>query len=318
MDLLDNVPFNATSMIYPHHYVKIKYIKYIMLKRVSMYHLWQVALIRIYFSIISRFFPSLAVISAHKLFHRPVKTKRKNANEKKVPSPQKFIITLDENTQLQAYRWGDPSHPTVLLVHGWSTTARSMSNFIDILLKNNYQVVSYDALRHGNTRGKLSDLAGWADSVQAVIQHIGPVECIVAHSFGGLAVTVASKLGLDTQKLVLVAPIHNIIWVTDHFAQRLGIPLAIVRKMRDYTWKHNEQNFLKYGTDWEDIVRSKLHIPTLIFHDNQDREIGIEHSKLLCKIRPWATLKPTDGLGHRKILDDEKVAEALLRFIKAA
>lgn len=281
-----------------------------------MHHPWQVILIRIYFFMVSRFFPSLAVASAHKLFHRPVNTKRKNAKEKKVPAPQSFIINLDGDIQLQAYRWGDTAHPTILLVHGWSTTARSMSNFLDILLKNNYQVVSYDALRHGSTRGKLSDLAGWADSVQSVMQHIGPVECIVAHSFGGLAVTVASKLGLDTQKLVLVAPIHNITWVADHFAEHLGIPLDIVRKMRDYTWKNNEKNFLKYGTDWNDIVRSKLHVPTLIIHDNQDREIGIEHSKLLCKTWPWATLRPTDGLGHRKILDDDKVAEALLTFIQ--
>lgn len=281
-----------------------------------MHHPWQVTLIRIYFFIVSRLFPSLAVASAHKLFHRPVNTKRKNTKEKKVPASQKFIITLDGGIQLQAYRWGDTAHPTVLLVHGWSTTTRSMSNFLDILLKNNYQVVSYDALRHGNTRGKLSDLAGWADSVQAVMKHIGPVECIVAHSFGGLAVTVASKLGLDTKKLVFVAPIHNITWVADHFAKHLGIPLDIVKKMRDYTWKNNEQNFLKYGTDWYDIVKSDLHVPTLIFHDNQDREIGIEHSKLLCKTWPWATLKPTDGLGHRSILDDEDVAGELLTFIK--
>ncbi len=281
-----------------------------------MHHPWQVTLIRIYFSIVSRFFPSLAVVSAHKLFHRPVNSKRKYSNERKVQDPVKFIITLDESTQLQAYRWGKNTEPIVLFVHGWSTTARSMSYFLEILLKNNYQVISYDALRHGDSKGNLSDLAGWANSVQTVMKSLGPVECIVAHSFGGLAVTVASKLGLETKKLILVAPINNIIWVADNFAKHLGISLNIVKKMRDYTWKNNEQNFLKYGKDWEDIVRSDFHVPTLIFHDKQDREIGIEHSKLLCKTWPWATLKPTDGLGHRSILDDEEVAEELLMFIK--
>jgi pimeloyl-ACP methyl ester carboxylesterase len=281
-----------------------------------MYHSLLVVLIRIYFAVVGRLFPSLAVTSAHKLFHRPVNSKRKYTNEKKVQDPEKFIITLDESTQLQAYRWGKKTAPIVLLVHGWSTTARSMSNFLDILLQNNYQVISYDALRHGESKGSLSDLAGWANSVQTVMKNIGPVECIVAHSFGGVAVTVASKLGLETKKLVLVAPIHNIIWVADNFAKHLGISLNIVKKMRDYTWNHNEQNFLKYGKDWEDIVRSEFHVPTLIFHDKQDREIGIEHSKLLCKTWPWATLKSTDCLGHRRILDDEKVAEELLMFIK--
>lgn len=281
-----------------------------------MHHPLLVALIRIYFAVVSRLFPSLAVASAHKLFHRPVNSKRKYNNEKKVQDPEKFIIPLDESTQLQAYRWGKNTEPIVLLVHGWSTTARSMSHFLEILLKNNYQVISYDALRHGDSKGSLSDLAGWANSVQTVMKSIGPVECIVAHSFGGLSVTVASKLGLETKKLILVAPINNIIWVADNFAKHLGISLNIVKRMREYTWKNNEQNFLKYGKDWEDIVRSDFHVPTLIFHDKQDREIGIEHSKLLCKTWPWATLRPTDGLGHRSILDDKEVAEELLMFIK--
>lgn len=281
-----------------------------------MHHPLLVALIRIYFAVVSRLFPSLAVVSAHKLFHRPVNSKRKYNNEKKVQDPEKFIISLDESTQLQAYRWGKNTEPIVLLVHGWSTTARSMSHFLEILLKNNYQVISYDALRHGDSKGSLSDLAGWANSVQTVMKSIGPVECIVAHSFGGLSVTVASKLGLETKKLILVAPINNIIWVADNFAKHLGISLNIVKRMREYTWKNNEQNFLKYGKDWEDIVRSDFHVPTLIFHDKQDREIGIEHSKLLCKTWPWATLRPTDGLGHRSILDDKEVAEELLMFIK--
>jgi pimeloyl-ACP methyl ester carboxylesterase len=281
-----------------------------------MHHPLLVALIRIYFAVVGRLFPSLAVASAHKLFHRPVNSKRKYNNEKKVQDPEKFIIPLDESTQLQAYRWGKDTEPIVLLVHGWSTTARSMNHFLEILLKNNYQVISYDALRHGDSKGSLSDLAGWANSVQTVMKSIGPVECIVAHSFGGLSVTVASKLGLETKKLILVAPINNIIWVADNFAKHLGISLNIVKKMRDYTWKNNEQNFLKYGKDWEDIVRSDFHVPTLIFHDKQDREIGIEHSKLLCKTWPWATLRLTDGLGHRSILDDKEVAEELLMFIK--
>ena len=124
-----------------------------------------------------------------------------------------------------------------------------MSHFTDILLKHNYQIVSYDALRHGETKGKLSDLSNWADSVQAVIRQIGPVACIIAHSFGGAAVTVASKLGLETKKLVFVAPIYDVISVSDNFAKQLHIPAEIVEEMRDYTWKSDEENFQKYGKD---------------------------------------------------------------------
>ncbi|RLA69388.1 MAG: hypothetical protein DRG09_05865 [Epsilonproteobacteria bacterium] len=275
----------------------------------------QLKLIRFYFSIVSRISPSFAVRSSHKLFHTPVNSKRKNKKEIQLSPAHKFDIPLYDDMTLQGYRWGDSRHAKVLLVHGWSTTSRSMSHFIDILLKNNYQVISYDALRHGNSKGEFSDLAGWADSVQAAMKQIGPVECIVAHSFGGAAVTVASKLGLGTKKLVFIAPIHDISAVADNFAKHLHIPLNIVESMRTYTWSENEKNFHKYGNNWRDIVISDFHVPTLLIHDSDDREIGLEHSKQICKMWPWATLVTTQGLGHRKILDDIKVAKEMLKFI---
>lgn len=281
-----------------------------------MHHPLQLKLIRFYFAMVSHWFPSLAVYSAHRLFHYPINSKRKNRNEITLPKAKKFDIPLYEDVTLQGYRWGNESHPIVLLVHGWSTTARSMTHFADILLKHNYQVISYDALRHGHSKGKFSDLSSWADSIQAVMKHIGSVECIVAHSFGGLSVTVASKLGLDTKKLVLVAPIHDIISVADNFAKHLNIPLEIAQKMRTYTWNHNKTNFNKYGTNWQDISISNFHVPTLLFHDNQDREIGIEHSEQICKMWPWARLVTTEGLGHRIILDDDAVAQKMLEFIQ--
>ena len=282
-----------------------------------MHHPLQLKLIRIYFSVVSRYFSSLAVVSAHRLFHYPINSKRKNRNEITLPPPHKFDIPLYDNITLQGYQWGESSHPKVLLVHGWSTTSRSMTHFTDILLKHNYQVISYDALRHGESKGSFSDLANWADSVQAVIKHIGHVECIIAHSFGGAAVTVASKLGLDSKKLVLVAPIHDISSVADNFAKHLHIPMKIVKEMRSYTWKQNEKHFSKYGTNWIDIVISDFHVPTLLFHDKQDKEIGIEHSKQICEMWPWTRLIATEGLGHRSILDDEEVGKEILIFIEA-
>jgi hypothetical protein len=40
------------------------------------------------------------------------------------------------------------------------------------------------------------------------------------------------------------------------------------------------------------------------------------HSKLLCQKWTWAELRPTEGLGHRKILDDDAVVEGVVAFIQ--
>ena len=275
----------------------------------------QLTLIRIYFAIVSRLFPSLAVISAHKLFHYPIKTKKNNPNEKPLPKAKKFTISLYKDVTLQCYRWGNENHPIVFLVHGWSTTSKSLSHFIDTLLTHNYQVISYDAIRHGNSKGKLSDLANWADSVQTILGYVGEVECIIAHSFGCAAVTVASKLGLSTKKLVFIAPIHNVNTILKRFGEQLYIPTHILERMKQYTWEYNQQRFEAYGKDLEDIFHSKFHVPTLIFHDLEDKEVNIENAEALCQKWPWAILKKTQGLGHRRILYDETVVKQSLAFI---
>lgn len=280
-----------------------------------MHSHWQLIIIRIYFSLISLLSPSLAVYSAHKLFHYPFNTKRKNRNEIALPEAEKFNITLYDDWILQGYRWGNIEDPQVLLVHGWSTTARSMSHFTDSLLKQGYAVVSYDAPRHGQSQKKFADLATWVDAVHASLRETGAVECIVAHSFGAAAVTVASKLGLQTNKLVFVAPIHDISAVADKFALHFGIRTELIRDMRNYTWQENKEHFSKYGKTWQDIVQSHFHVPTLLFHDKKDNEIGIEHSKQILQMWPWAKLIPTEGLGHRTILDDEKVVKCLVSFL---
>ena len=86
--------------------------------------------------------------------------------------------------------------------------------------------------------------------------------------------------------------------------------------MWHYTWEQNEVQFSKYGTNWHDIVISDFHVPTLLIHDTDDREIGIEHSKQICEMWSWAKLVTTNGLGHRKILNNDGVAKEMLHFIQ--
>lgn len=281
-----------------------------------MHNRLQLLFIRFYFAIVSHLFPSFAAKSAYRLFHYPINSTRKNRHEKTLPKSKHFSIPLYDKVTLQGYQWGCENDPIVLLVHGWSTTSRSMSHFTESLLKNHYQVITYDALRHGKTKAKLSDLANWADSVHAVLKHIGNVECVIAHSFGCAAVTVASTLSLATKKIVFIAPIHNVTSVSDNFAKHLNIPTHVVEQMRTYTWDQNRKGFEQYGKDLEDIFNSDFHVPTLLFHDTKDKEIGIEHSHALSQKWTWATLIQTQDLGHRTILDNKMVVKKTLAFIK--
>jgi len=281
-----------------------------------MNHPFVLKLIRIYFYFTSALFPSLAVKSAHHLFHTPMQGKQRDAEERLAKKAEKWHIKVDSDIILQAYRWGKKEDPLVVIIHGWSSNAMGMSPYITMLLKNNFQVLSYDAINHGKSKGKISDLAHWAKCVSTVLQSVDQVECVIAHSLGAGAVTMASNIGLNTKKLVLIAPMNDAKSITDKFGNHFGIPLDVMQKMRDYNWKINEEQLNLYGKDWKDVFVSTFHVPTLIIHDKNDEEVSIEDSKTLIKTWTWATLIETEGLGHRKILYSRKVMSHVLDFLK--
>lgn len=53
-----------------------------------MHHPLLLKFIRIYFFIVSYISPTLASKSAHRLFHFPINSKRKNYNEKFIEAPE--------------------------------------------------------------------------------------------------------------------------------------------------------------------------------------------------------------------------------------
>jgi pimeloyl-ACP methyl ester carboxylesterase len=55
--------------------------------------------------------------------------------------------------------------------------------------------------------------------------------------------------------------------------------------------------------------------PALLLHDPADKEVPFAEAKLLAAAWPSATLRPTAGVGHRRILQDEQVVNSALQMI---
>ena len=120
----------------------------------------------------------------------------------------------------------------------------------------------------------------------------------------------------DEMPTSMISPMSDAVAVTNKFGEYFSIPLDIIEKMRDYTWKYNEEKLLKYGQNWQEIFRSSFQVPTLIIHDEEDKEISISDSECLVKTWNWAELVKTKGLGHRRILYDKMVLQKVVGFIK--
>lgn len=270
--------------------------------------------IKLFFTVSSRIAPFLAVRVAEKLFTTPLHSKRRDIEHEMLESTERFLIPMGNNRKLTGYRWGNKTDPVILLVHGWTATATCFVNFIDPLLERGYQVISYDAIAHGETSGVSVSLTEWADTVIAVMKNIGKVHCIIGHSLGAGAIVIASTLKLETDKIVLISPVTDISTVTDQFAKTLSIPKRIMEKMHQYAWKKYYTSASKFGSNWDEVFDSEFKVPTLIIHDTNDKEIDISNSEKLAKQWSWAEFMKTKRLGHRRILLNPDVITTTLNF----
>ncbi len=273
---------------------------------------------RLYFRVFSYLSPSLAIHFAARLFTTPFRKRPLSDMEKEVLSKAtRLYIPYHNASKLVAYRWGKPSAPIVLFVHGWTGTASSFVMFIEPLVSRGFQVIAYDGPAHGASPGKTANLIEWSDGVMAVIQELNQVHCIVGHSLGAAAILVASSVGLNTNKIVMIAPFNDIISITDNFATHLSIPRKTISGMRDYIAVKYQQQLARYGNDWNDIFHSEYKVPTLILHDKDDREIPWNNAKAIADQWPWATFITTQGLGHRRILINVEVVNQVTEFLSA-
>jgi pimeloyl-ACP methyl ester carboxylesterase len=75
----------------------------------------------------------------------------------------------------------------------------------------------------------------------------------------------------------------------------------------------------RYGVLWEDLEFSRLaprlHAPALVIHDRTDRVVPWRQGVRVARLWSGARLLATDGLGHGRILEDEKVSAAAADFI---
>lgn len=101
------------------------------------------------------------------------------------------ILTRPDDVNLGIYRYGDPSHPTVVLVHGFPDDHRVWDGVVARLAEDHH-VVTYD-VRGAGTSSKPRRIADYrldalAADLQAVIDHVddGGGVHLVGHDWGSV------------------------------------------------------------------------------------------------------------------------------------
>jgi pimeloyl-ACP methyl ester carboxylesterase len=93
------------------------------------------------------------------------------------------------------------------------------------------------------------------------------------------------------------------------FRAGVGVSQVVMDRML-----HEAEEWLQVSFDGIGPVSlaPRMTVPLLVFHDPDDREVPFDEGAELARHWPGAELRPAGGLGHLRILRDERcVAEAV-------
>ena len=226
---------------------------------------------------------------------------------------ERFSIPF-QDSHLAAYAWGQG--PTVLLVHGWSGRGSQLGAFVEPLVAAGHRVVAFDLPAHGRTPGRRTNALVATEAVLRVGEELGPLHGVIAHSFGALCTTLALRDGLDAGRVAYVAPASGANQAVRGFARQFGLSWSA-------EWGLRGEMERRFGPEiWPRfsarVCAPRLNVPALIVHDLDDAEVPYREGQLLAHSWPGARLVTTAGLGHRRILRDERVIGEILELFRTA
>jgi pimeloyl-ACP methyl ester carboxylesterase len=256
--------------------------------------------------------PGLAVTFAIRLFTTPIKFKTPKREQKMAAESTHTRLDVTAiNKTIHIYRLGS-SPKKVLLVHGWSGRGTQLSAIAYSLAERGFEAIGFDAPAHGKSTGKTSDMTEFIAAILQLEQQFGPFEYIIGHSLGAMATLNSIKRGLGVKKAVVIGSGDVIEDIMLGFTGRLGMKIATGRLMINRFEQKFGQTINNYSAY---IAAQDVHIPVLIFHDDNDRDVHISAAHHIYSHLPQAELVVTHGLGHRKILGNKEVIGKINDFL---
>jgi pimeloyl-ACP methyl ester carboxylesterase len=262
--------------------------------------------------------PAVGTRLALRLFFTPLPLKT-TARRRPVPAPWRAERFPLEGGSAVLWRRPDLEGEAtagdrllVLLVHGWGGDAMQMRTLGDAIAQAGFAPLLLDFPGHGRSDGWRSTLPQFVRTLFAVQARVGPLHAVVAHSLGALAVAHAAAKGLAVERLVLMSPSPPPAKVISWFAHGFGVGEVLARRMKQTIEGIEGMPLEQFEPAW---LGARLSQPTLVVHDAADRAAPLAAGKGLAKALPNARLMVTDGLGHRRALNDVQVIEAVARHL---
>ena len=251
---------------------------------------------------------------AFRLFCTPLH--RYNGKEADIFKKAEKLEFESGDVTIRGYRCNAPQSKKVLLLHGFSSTCHKFDKYAIALVNQGYEVLAFDAPAHGASSGNTVNAVEYCDMIKKVYDNYGPIDAYIAHSFGGIAVSLALEELPHTSntKLVLIAPATETTSAIEGAFTMLGIANKKVRQaMDDIIFSISGKQ-----TEWFSVRRAMQNIraSVLWIHDEEDEITPLADALKVKEASPkHIRFLITKGLGHQKIYRDAKVKNEILSFL---
>lgn len=265
-------------------------------------------------------------IAAQRLFESMAMARRRP--RPRVAEPLRRGETEDKvietsNGGVQAWRLGEG--PAVLLVHGWEDDNSLWAPMIDQFVEFGRPVVAFDLPGHGYSPAETVSVQLASEAIQNIVREMGPIEHIVAHSFGCPSSMHAMLNGVEVERIAMIAPpMHRKPKMKadgtpeepEGRGRRPGYNTAPPEVMKRAMELYRERmGGPREQFDMEEAA-PQMKADVLLIHSLDDETIPPSTSKALAELWPGAKLNLVDGHGHRFVCQDEDVIRSVVDFIE--
>jgi len=223
-------------------------------------------------------------------------------------------------TTVMAYRFdgdGRPGKPRYLVVHGWGSNAAYIAALPAGLAETGAEVVVLDFPGHGLSSGRSLNMRQAVEVIVEAERRFGHFDAVVGHSFGGACVMLAlggvfrQAGSISPAKAVVIGAPSHIHWLFDDFARMVGLTPHV----KELLVRHTERIAGASLDDFDTVTAARRRgIPLLVVHAEDDKEVPADHARRLDGLAT-ARLHWANGLGHRRIVSDRGVIEAVATFL---
>lgn len=235
-------------------------------------------------------------------------------SENKIPqilkSSVQKILAIDE-LKYQTYSWIG-NHETILLMHGWESNSARWERLLPYLLETKKTVIAIDAPAHGLSSDSSFSVPKYAKLINEFAKTT-KIDYIISHSIGGAAAVFYQfkYQNPDLKKMVILGAPSDLQVLINNFTKLMGFSKQLKKHLETEFSKNTNLPISEFSTE---KFGSKIKIPALIAHDQNDTVVAFSESQKTIKNWKNITFIETKNLGHS--MHDDVLYQQIIGFLK--